>query len=384
MNFEIRGVGFINKGAELMLRAILHQVQKWGRNHIVAVDLKTGNQSQRSNLDLYTIPWAKYKKVPYSEQIISKLSSLVPKKVLLKNKMIPLSDIQVILDSSGFAYSDQWGTDSIADLLNFAKKRHEFGQKIIFLPQAFGPFDSQTNQANMIAVIEIADLLYARDHVSYQHLIRLVNDPSKIKISPDFTNIIDGIVPDYIDSNHKLAYLVPNARMVDKSETLNQEKYLNFFRTIAQHLIQHGYEISFLVHETNDIKLTEQLQSQIGSPSRLVLEQDPLKIKGLLGRCSVVVGSRYHAIVNSLSQGIPTLGTSWSHKYEALFKDYDCPDCLINNIGEEIEVESKLLTMLVEPDRSQLITRIKKAAEIQKTLSQNMWKDIYQYLFNTN
>jgi len=384
VNFEIRGVGFINKGAELMLRAILHQVQKWGRNHIIAVDLKTGTQSQRSNLGLYTIPWAKYKKVPYSEQIISKLSSLVPKEVLLKYRLIPLSDIHVILDSSGFAYSDQWGTDSISDLRNFAKKRHEFGQKIIFLPQAFGPFDSQTNRANMLAVIEIADLLYARDHVSYQHLIRLVNDPSKIKISPDFTNIIDGIVPDYIDSNQKLAYLVPNARMVDKSETLNLEKYINFFRTTAQQLIQFGYEVIFLVHEMNDMKLAEQLQSQVGSPSKLILEENPLIIKGLLGGCSVVVGSRYHALVSALSQGIPTLGTSWSHKYEALFIDYDCPDYLITNIDEEIEVKSKLLTMLVEPDRSQLITRIKNAAEIQKTLTQNMWKDIYQYLFNAN
>ncbi len=42
----------------------------------------------------------------------------------------------------------------------------------------------------------------------------------------------------------------------------------------------------------------------------------------MIGKTACVVGSRYHALVAALSQGIPCMALSWSHKYRELLKPF--------------------------------------------------------------
>lgn len=384
MNFEINGIGFVNKGAELMMYSIIHQIREWDTRHNVAVNIKTGNYSQRSKVGLYCIPWANYKRAPFLGEILSGISQLIPKEVLLNYKVIRYSDIEVILDSSGFAYSDQWGEDFITDLLKLTNRWRESGKKIIFLPQAFGPFNVQQNRLNMMAVIKNADLIYARDSHSFKHLLELEKGNSKIMLSPDFTNLIEGLIPDYIAKFNNLACLVPNVRMIDKHSSFDQESYIRFFQSTAQFLIEHGFDVIFLVHELNDSRLANELISRVGQNSQIITEKNPIILKGIIGQSKVVVGSRYHALVSSLSQGIPTLGTSWSHKYQALFDDYNCPEYLITNDDLGLDLETKLASLLFDPNRSMLINRLNIASQEQKNRTRKMWDDIYNHLFQSS
>lgn len=384
MKFAIRGAGFVNKGAELMLHAILRQVRKWDNNNIVAVDLKTGNQSQRTKLGLYTIPRAEYKRAPYLGELISASSQLFSKEFLSKFKIIPLTDVEVIFDSSGFAYSDQWGTSFVSDVLKFTKRCRATGKKIIFLPQAFGPFDVEQNRLNMVEVIENSDLIFARDRTSFNHLIELSNNSSKVKVSPDFTNLVEGVIPEYVSQFQNFALIVPNARMIDKNQSLSNRSYISLLQRVGVYLKNYGYEIAILIHENNDIVLAEELLTLLGPDTRLIQENNPLKIKGLIGQASLVLGSRYHALVSSLSQGILTLGTSWSHKYEALFKDYNCPELLISSYDEEIDISLILGNILNEPNKSYLVNKISLASRTQKNRSKKMWEEIYLLLNPSN
>ncbi len=44
------------------------------------------------------------------------------------------------------------------------------------------------------------------------------------------------------------------------------------------------------------------------------------ELKGVIGRCSFFIGSRMHACIAALSQHVPTVALSWSHKYPGIME----------------------------------------------------------------
>jgi len=51
----------------------------------------------------------------------------------------------------------------------------------------------------------------------------------------------------------------------------------------------------------------------------LSVQRDPGELKGLIGLCDFFIGSRLHACIAGLSQGIPTVGLSYSSKFHGVF-----------------------------------------------------------------
>ena len=45
-------------------------------------------------------------------------------------------------------------------------------------------------------------------------------------------------------------------------------------------------------------------------------------LKAMIGCCELVVGSRFHALVAALSQGIPVVAVGWAHKYPELLSEF--------------------------------------------------------------
>src|SRR5690606_33677761 len=126
-------------------------------------------------------------------------------------------EIDFILDASGFSYSDQWGVDSSLELANASRRWKKLGKKSILLPQAFGPFSSPRIRKAVRIFVDNIDLIYAREQQSYDYLVSVVGERENIKIAPDFTNLLDGIVPENFDSTLNQFCIVPNYRMVDKT-----------------------------------------------------------------------------------------------------------------------------------------------------------------------
>jgi colanic acid/amylovoran biosynthesis protein len=382
MIFEVRHVGFKNKGSTLMLQAILQQIWKWNDSHIVCADLKTGSFSKRSELGMHNLLYAEYKKFPQFGKYFPQLSSMIPGDIRRKLRCILTSEVETIFDASGFSYGDQWGNTFIDDLRKYTKKCRLEGKKTIFLPQAFGPFEDPENYQNMKKVIEYSDLIYARDNKSFSYLQDLVGGSSKIKISPDFTNLVDAIPTAVKSPNFKKnVCIVPNARMIDKTEASTKESYLKFLQSSCEYLSRKDYEIKIIIHETGDLLLGNELISNLEFSAKIIQENDPRIIKGVIGRSSLLIGSRYHALVSSLSQGIPTIGTSWSHKYEALFDDYNCKEYLVPDINKRLDIETLFDPLIEEPSRSAFIERLLESSDHQKNLSNKMWIEINDFLF---
>lgn len=199
-------------------------------------------------------------------------------------------------------------------------------------------------------------------------------------MAPDFTNLIDGIVPDGFNSVENRFCIVPNYRMLDKTSKEQSEAYLPFMISCAKYLKGKDQKPFILVHEgANDLMLAQKISNAVGGVN-IITETHPLKIKGILGACSGTIGSRFHGLVSALSQGVPSLATGWSHKYNMLFTDYGFEDGLMDVFMSNEQIKEKI-DLIIEPIYKENIkkTIIQKSEKLKKE-SQRMWDDVFEVL----
>jgi len=381
MIVEIHGVSFSNKGAELMLHAVVKQMSVLYEDAIVVANLRYGDFQQRSEAELQHLAWAEYKRVPFAGPVIDAAASLIPGKLRHSLHLVRNAEVQAVLDASGFAYSDQWGEYRSKAMARKTEKCKKEGRKVILLPQAFGPFEDACIRDCVLRILDNVSLVFARDRVSYDHLIGLGGRSSHVMMAPDFTNLVVGQVPEYWDAGLERPCIIPNYRMIDKTAQNVKTSYVSFLVLCMKYLMDQGMEPFILIHETNrDYEIAAILQDRLGKQVPIIQESSAVRIKGILGSCSLVVSSRYHALVSALSQGIPCLATGWSHKYLMLLEDYGCPECLVSKLNCERRTIDKLEMITQGPGRLEIKGRLGKASLEQKELTQNMWAEVYKVL----
>lgn len=385
MIIDIKGVNFVNKGAELMLHAVLQQMATWDDHDIhVAIGLKGSSFAQRRSLGLHHLAWLDSRKLFFVGPVLNSLLALTPAGLRRRVHWVRPSEVDVILDASGFAYSDQFGPVYPEMVLKAYRAAKQAGQKIVLLPQAFGPFENQRVATAVAQIIALADLVYARDEVSYGHLVRLNGRSPHLKIAPDFTNLVKPANPGKNPLIKDQPCIIPNSRMLEKTETAVQANYLSFLAFIIEQLQKQGFSPFILVHESqSDYPLAQAIQNRVVTPLAIVQEADAMRTKGIIGQASLVVSSRYHGLISGLSQGVPSLATGWSHKYEMLMAAYGCPEWLVSPTLPTEDLQQLIDMMVREPERSQLVARLQIASEGIKTAVTQMWTEIQAYLLKS-
>lgn len=374
MIIEIRKAGFVNKGAELMLHATLQKLKARypDATYVMAPTPKKAEQPFRKlvQLGFYPKAWLWRYGIQWGT-----LANFAPRPLREMYGVVLDKEVDVVIDAAGFAYSDQWGESPCTELAQSTKRWKKKGTRVILLPQALGPFESEKNQAAMKSVVDNVDLIFPRERVSYEHLTRLVGEQAKIKQSPDFTNLVTGVLPPGFDVEQNRFCIVPNCRMLDKTDQKTREAYLPFLISCTRYLLKKNAKPFVLVHEgKDDQRLAEQLSTAVGGIP-IVQESGALEIKGILGACSGTLGSRFHGLVSALSQGVPALATGWSHKYQMLFEDYGFPEGLVEVTTDEAEIERKI--DLVTDDAERIRALIQASTDQLKQQSERMWQEVF-------
>jgi polysaccharide pyruvyl transferase WcaK-like protein len=375
MKIEIKGAGFINKGAELMVHAINEQIRKKYPEARFVFPVNNSCPYEKR------VAFGAYQKILFKRYGVDAgyfIQALLPKLLKRHLGIVDNDEIDVVLDASGFAYIDQWGSaDTVTTAKSYKGLKRKKNVKIILLPQAFGPFTSEEIKKAFQQIVENSDLIFPRDDISYQYVTNLVGEQDNIVQFPDFTNLLEGVVDKQLCLGDKIC-IIPNFRMIDKISTDRGCGYIPFIASFVNELLSAGEQPFCLIHEgEKDLWLAKEINKCCNEPIDIIQEADPLVIKGLIGECKAVIGSRFHGLVSSLSQGVPTLAVGWSHKYDMLFKDYGFSEgCLRLDMSQD--EKKKIVDSFIDRGKLKALRgTLSTASRVQKQFTEEMWESVF-------
>lgn len=378
MNVEIRKINFINKGAKLMLDAICERLMSKTSDIrlVMAPSARNAPYRDRAMIGAYQKAWYWRFAVQWGD-----LGVLIPAAIRSMYGVVLDKEIDVVVDAAGFAYGDQWGSNSVKELARSSKRWKERGTKLILMPQAMGPFTSQSIRRCLEIVVRNASLVFARDRVSFRHIVDVVGHADNVLLAPDFTNLVAGYVPLGAEALYNRVCIVPNYQMISKKTSVEGERYSKLMVQCVRNLMARGESPFFLVHEgEKDIELSNKIIEELGSSLEILRYDDPRHIKGVLGGCKGVIGSRFHALVGSLSQSVPTLAVGWSHKYEMLFEDYRFAEGILDLDMSSREIDAKIDLLCVNDSNIRIRRQLDVGAEEQKREAEAMWQRVESLL----
>lgn len=387
MIFQIDGASSNNKGAQLMLYSILEAISnKFSGARVVInnidVDLNLFKHIKNISIDIvHPNLWQRLVRLTHTHRIIK---IILPKVSLYFTKYKATPDTDMILDAGGFQFGDTWAHDSY-DLLkwgSYLRNSKKNGTKHVFLPQAFGPFDEVVSQKLGSIIIDGASMVYVRDKVSCDYLNKLSPNASNVKLSPDFTSLVEAVKTDISEKCKGKVCLIPNSKMISQG-VVSESQFINAFTVFATYIINSGRDVFLLNHEgPHDLQLCEQIAERVENAKILIYTGlNALETKGIIGSAYLVISSRFHGVANSLNTGVPCLATSWSHKYKMLLEDYNQNDSVLD-INDTDGSIKKIAEYLDETTNAQIreVLTTSKTKESKKAIE--MWKEIWALLEN--
>jgi colanic acid/amylovoran biosynthesis protein len=124
-----------------------------------------------------------------------------------------------------------------------------------------------------------------------------------------------------------------------------------------------------------DYELCKDINSKLTEPLDIISPETALEVKGVIGHCKLTICSRFHGCVSSFSQGVPCIGTSWSHKYEQLFNEYGMQKHLISS-----NLESNQISLLINDlyaEFTYVKSTIASFSKKYKDQSTSMWNKLF-------
>ncbi|MEX2478145.1 MAG: polysaccharide pyruvyl transferase family protein [Gracilimonas sp.] len=374
MIIEIRGAQTTNKGAELMLLSVIKEItyRMPEKNITFAVEPSSNfSYSKRVEYKLLAVPRYGFKILT-----LKGLVKFLPERIRTDFGIISENDIDAVIDVSGFRYGDFWGLEEMQiGITDAIKKWRKKGLKVILLPQAFGPFEKKRMKKEALKILRYANLICARDEESYKHFNCIETGLEKRNLFqfPDFTPSIT-IEEKYVKfEDHVL--IIPNSKMLKKSKN-----YINYLAELVEYLKDKKLNFAFLIHAgKSDYNIAKKVVEKTGINTEIIWENDPIETKKVINSSFLVIASRFHGLISGLSQGIPTISTSWSHKYEKVLEEYECKKIgLVEDLEDFSKTREKIEFMFSEYEKIQNL--IKDKSEDQKRKIDEMWNKVIDIL----
>lgn len=391
MIIEIHGGGFKNKGAELMLVSVLEAFSQKYPDVKFCINPSIYDDSlscEKYNILQYVqVPKARGGRLFPGRFFLNRaISKVIPRKYCDKNKLVRFKDVDALIDISGVRFSDKASTVAGENLILLSSYFRKKGKPVILLPQMFGPFEKSVSSRLLKDISKQANLIFARDSVSYNLIQNEVPFRKNIFQAPDITittkakNSESGL----LEGVHSYGCIVPNARMFDRGDSGWASTYVNRLVLAAQEMHSRGIIPVILVHSidgSEDQPIAEKVKKLVGNDICLIKQaDDPLETKNFISGSQLLVGSRYHSIVSALSSQVPVIVMGWAHKYETILEDFGMEDFIHRVDNDENQLKSILEYTLNADNNKKLRTMLDEKIKPMRIENEKMWNKVYEVL----
>jgi colanic acid/amylovoran biosynthesis protein len=354
---EIKGIGFPNKGADLLLSSVLKELKK--RNLIACME-PYSPYHYKLNYPIMT----KTSIYKYGINLLWPIN-LLPSYVLIRFGFIKPSQIDLILDASGFAYGDNWEPSLAKSRILSDKKT-----KKILLPQSLGPFTKNPSIKIANKIAKLVDKVISREHEGVEHFKNVTG--RSIPYCPDITFLFQVkkniefkrdvlLVPNFqVFKREGSAYIENLVRVINQAISLKRTPTLLNHEGIKDQEICH--KIASIIFEETKIKL-ETLNPETGREA-----------KEIIASSNLVITSRYHALIAALSNNIPVVCYGWSFKYNSILKRFQVP------IIDLSSSKKKDIEFIFSEDYSAIFRSPFYKKELKKIKEEvkKMWEDVFK------
>jgi colanic acid/amylovoran biosynthesis protein len=327
------------------------------------------------------------------------------------------SYVRAILEAR--AVLDITGGDSFSDIYGIRRMILGSLRKIlvvllnkdlILLPQTYGPFAWRIGRSLARWILRRAAGIYSRDRQGLEDLASLMGSRtmrSQPQFCPDVAFTLDAIAP-------KKVKIFP-APLPAKGTTsvigLNISGLLwnggysqnNMFGLKADYrplvisivagfleqantallLVPHVFPDSALAVESDPQACREVFdQFKDRYPGRIFLvegQYNPSEIKSIIGQCEFFLGSRMHACIAALSQGIPAVGLAYSKKFAGVFESVGVGDCVVDMKSMDHQ-DAILAVERIYQDRQRICSHLNTKIPIVQDHIQSIFKDMDNHL----
>lgn len=315
-----------------------------------------------------------------------------------------LADVDVVGDvHGGDSFSDIYGLRRL--LLGFLMSWTVVLVKgsIVQFPQTFGPYKSALARKLARTLLMRSSVIIARDKQSRRVAQELTGSRKEVQLSPDVAFSLEPITPDGIELDHSLAGTTrPNVIGLNVNGLMYHGGYTRknmfglklhyaaFLEALVTALMAGPSGELWLVPHTfaptGDVEsdpeasrtLRDRLPTELRARIRIVTRQyDQHQIKGLIGKCDFFIGSRMHACIAALSQGIPCVGVAYSRKFAGVFETVGMVDWVVD--GRDTTKEEAVRRILeLYQRRNDVRDRLRQSAEKARTQLLDVFSELFR------
>lgn len=255
------------------------------------------------------------------------------------------------------------------------------GVPVVRLSQAMGPFRHPLNRLPARWMTRQAVHTYARGGHTAAHMRALGVPNDSWSIAPDVafayqpgdsrtTENDDAVgqlhtrLSAVNDQGRAVVGLVPSSLVWSKTSAEGGD-YVALLATVVTALHQRGIHVLVMPNATrasseslrnNDIAVIRELRNRLDADpgidtsalSWVDFDLNTASIRALVGSCTVLITSRFHAMVAALALGVPPLVMGWSHKYDEVLEMFGCADLAVDFTVAERDLIPLLDHLLAE------------------------------------
>lgn len=288
-----------------------------------------------------------------------------------------LEEMDVVGDiRGGDSFSDIYGTRRF--LLGFLAAWSVILVRgsLMQFPQTYGPYRRKWVRWLAGALLRRAPVILARDRESLRLARELVGGRQTVQLSPDVAFALESRSPGRLLTEPGLTLPVEGISKVEARPIgVNANGLMyhggytrrNMFglrldyaaflpELITALLSEHPGELWLVPHTyappesvESDPGACRRVRAALpanlqGRVRQIVGDYDCHEIKGIIGQCDFFVGSRMHACIAALSQGVPCAGVAYSMKFKGVFETVGMEDWVVD--GREVSTESAVARVL--------------------------------------